>query len=183
MPPLENREQIVYTARKHWFILAGEIVFLAAFAALPGILLVAPHLLPVELVGTFKEALQFEGSFTLLVFFLWSLELLLLWIIFMVFWTDYYLDVWLITNHRVIDIEQQGLFNRRVSTFRYDQIQDVTAEVPGLFATLIDFGTVKIRTASNETFDFRGVAGPNRVKERIISEHHRVHATAVTSNS
>ncbi len=176
MPPLEADEKILYTARKHWFILAGEIAFLVLLAAAPGFLLFAPYLIPAELVSFFREFVHFEGSFSLLILFLWSLLLLLLWTIFMVFWTDYYLDVWLITNHRVIDIEQAGLFSRRVSTFRFNQIQDVTAEVPGILATLINFGTVKIRTASNETFDFRGVARPNLVKDTIISEHHRVHS-------
>ena len=175
MPPLETGETILYTARRHWFILAGEITFLVLLAAAPGFLLFAPHLIPAELVSFFREFVHFEESFSLLLLFLWSLLLLLLWIVFMVFWTDYYLDVWLITNHRVIDIEQKGLFSRSVSTFRFDQIQDVTAEVPGVLATLIDFGTVKIRTASNETFDFRGVTRPNFVKEEIMSEHHRVH--------
>lgn len=183
MPPLETGEDIIYTARKHWFILASEIAFLVLIAAAPGFLLFAPYLIPAELVSFFRALAHFEGNFMLLTLFLWSLWLLLLWIIFMVFWTDYYLDVWFVTNHRVIDVEQQGLFNRRVSTFRFDQIQDVTAEVPGVLATFIDFGTVKIRTASNETFDFRGVARPNFVKEKIISEHHRVHAPTVTSNS
>lgn len=183
MPPFETGENVIYTARKHWFILAGEIGFLVLTAAVPGLLLFAPYLIPSEVFSFFTNFIQFGGNFTLLVLFLWSLELLLLWIVFMVFWTDYYLDVWLVTNHRVIDIEQKGLFSRSVSSFRFDQIQDVTAEVPGVLATLIDFGTVKIRTASNETFDFRGVARPNFVKETIIAEHHRVHSSTVTSGA
>lgn len=182
MPPIETGEEIIYTARRHWFILVGEIALLVLFAVLPGLLLFVPHLLPAELVAAIKQATHVEGNFSLSVLFLWTLELLLLWIIFMMFWTDYYLDVWLITNHRVIDIEQKGLFSRRVSAFRFNQIQDVTAEVPGVLATFVDFGTVKIRTASEETFDFRGVACPNLVKEKIMSEHHRVHTSTVPSN-
>lgn len=176
MPPLEANESVLYTARKHWFIFASGAVFLLVFAVLPGLLLFAPQLISAELVVEIRHFLRFDGNFTLLIFFFWSLELFMLWLIFMVMWTDYYLDVWLITNHRVIDIEQRGLFIRRVSTFRFDQIQDITAEVPGVLATFIDFGTVKIRTASNETFDFRGVAHPNLVKEKVMTEHHRVHA-------
>lgn len=176
MPPLETGETILYTARRHWFILAGEVVFLVLLAVLPGLFLFAPHLIPADMLSVVKELVHFQGSFTLSLLFLWSLELLVLWTIFMLFWTDYYLDVWLITNHRVIDIEQRGLFSRRISAFRFDQIQDVTAEVPGVLATLIDFGTVKIRTASEETFDFRGVARPNLIKGKIMSEHHRVHS-------
>ena len=98
------------------------------------------------------------------------------WSFFALLWTDYYLDVWVVTNHRVIDVEQLGLFNRTISSFRFDQIQDATVKVPGLLATLIKYGTVELRTASDETFAFKGVAYPTMLKERIMSEHHRVHA-------
>ena len=174
MPPLEENEKGPYTARKHWFILAGEAVFIGILAVLPGLLLFAPHLLPAEVLATIKEMLHFEGSSLLSICFFWSLELLLLCIFFFLFWTDYYLDVWFITDIRVIAIEQRGLFNRSTSTFRLDMIQDATVKVPGILATILGFGTVSVRTASEDSFTFRGVAYPNRLKERIMSEHSRV---------
>ena len=121
------------------------------------------------------DSVRFEGSGVALFLFFWGVWLFLLWIIFVTFWTDYYLDVWYVTNHRIIDVEQRGLFNRTVSSFRFDQIQDVTVEIPGLLATVIDFGTVKIRTASEETFKFKTAAHPSQLKEKIMAEHHRVH--------
>lgn len=174
MPPLEDNEQILYTARKHWFLLAGESFFIAILALLPGLFLFAPHLLPSELVATIKELVHFEGSFILSVLFLWVLELLVLCVAFFLFWTDYYLDVWFVTNLRVIAIEQQGLFNRSISTFRLDMIQDATVKVPGLLATILRFGTVELSTASTESFRFTGAAHPNLLKERIMAEHTRV---------
>ena len=173
---LEQGEKILYTARKHWFILASETVFIAFLALLPALFLFAPHLLPRELLRTITELIHFEGSLTLSVLFLWTLELIVLCIVFFIFWTDHFLDVWLITNMRIIAIEQRGMFNRNISTFRLDVIQDATVKVPGLIATLLRFGTVEISTASNESFKFRGAAHPNEVKERIMSEHHRVRA-------
>lgn len=175
MPPLESNEEILYTARKHWFLLAGETALLCILALLPALLLFVPEVLPVALLDRLNELVHFEGNATLLVLFLWTLELLVLFIVFFLLWTDYYLDVWLLTNHRIVDIEQCGLFNRAISSFRLDLIQDATVEVPGILATFIDFGTVKIRTASQETFEFKGVAHPNELKEGIMSEQHRVH--------
>ena len=174
MPPLEQNEKILYTARKHWFILAGETIFIAMLAVLPGLLLFTPYVFPSEFVNTIREFFAFEGSFLLVTFFLWSLLLLCLWIAFFMFWTDYYLDVWFVTNLRVIAMEQRGLFDRSISTFRHDMIQDATVEVPGLLATLLKFGTVEVSTASDYSFIFKGAARPHALKDCIMAEHHRV---------
>lgn len=172
MIKLEEGEQILYVARKHWFIFASETIFLLVFALLPAALLFIPATL-------FDQALAAIGigeHHIPVITFFWSLWLMLLWVLFALFWTNYYLDVWILTNHRVLDIDQIGLFHRKISAIRYDHIQDATVHIPGLLATMLNFGTVEIRTASNETFKFKGVAHPSFLKERIMSEHHRVHA-------
>ena len=172
MVKLEEGEQILLIARKHWFIFTFETVFLALLALLPA----AIFFIPAPLLGQVQAYLGIGDHVLPLLTFCWSLWLMLLWAFFALLWTDYYLDVWVLTNHRIIDVEQQGLFHRKVSSFRFDQIQDATVKVPGLLATLIGFGTVELRTASNESFRFKGVAEPTALKERIMSEHHRVHA-------
>jgi len=177
---LEEEEQILYVARKHWFIFCTETVFPLLLAALPlGTLFIPADTLGEMLAVLLPRAINVSALFL----FLWSLWLLALWMLFALLWTNYYLDVWIITDHRIIDVEQLGLFNRHLSSFRFNQIQDVTVKVSGLLATLIGFGTVEIHTAGNDSFKFAGVANPNFLKERIMSEHHRVHAPAATSNS
>ncbi len=170
MVKLEGGERIVHIARRHWFLFVSESGALALFALLPAALFLIPH--PIS-VAIFAKQNIGANLLPLLVFF-WSLWLMFLWALFALMWTDFYLDVWVITNHRVIDIEQAGLFNRKISSFRFDQIQDATVKISGLLATLIKFGTVELRTASNESFKFKGVADPTVLKERIMSEHHRV---------
>lgn len=171
MLTLEDGEKIVYVARKHWFLFFGETIFLLCIAVLPLALL----LVPVSAFNKAFIALHVVNYGVPLFTFFWSLWLLFLWLMFALLWTNYYLDVWILTNHRIVDIEQLGLFNRHVSSFRYDQIQDATVKVSGLLATIIGFGTVEIHTASNDSFKFKGVASPTELKERIMSEHHRVH--------
>ncbi len=173
MPPLEDQEEILYTTRKHWFVFVGQAFFIFVLALLPSLLLFAPELLPTQLLTTFNDLVHFQGNFNLSVFFLWTLELLVLCIVFFLLWTDYYLDAWIVTNLRVIAIEQRGLFDRNISTFRLDMIQDATVKVPGVLATILRFGTVEVNTASEESFVFRGSARPYELKERIMEEHHR----------
>ena len=40
--------------------------------------------------------------------------------------------MWIITNDRILDIEQHGLFARTVSELRLHRVQDVTAEIKAL---------------------------------------------------
>lgn len=175
MIKLEEGETVLHVARKHWFIFVAEVASMAFFAFVPALVVFVPASIFAEL----EAALQLSIKFAPLLLFFWGIWLLILWMVFAMLWTNYYLDVWLITNHRVIDIEQAGLFHRSISSFRFDQIQDATVKVSGLIATLIGFGTVEIRTASNESFVFKGVAAPKELKEKILAEHHRVHTREV----
>jgi uncharacterized membrane protein YdbT with pleckstrin-like domain len=87
---------------------------------------------------------------------------------FFAMWSDHWLDMWIITNKRVIDIEQHGFFRREVSSFPLDRIQDVTYGMNGIIATWLKFGDVRIQTASiSDTFIMREVPFPEEVKDAI----------------
>jgi hypothetical protein len=60
-------------------------------------------------------------------------------------WIDYYFDVWIITNERIINIEQKNLFIRTTSEVTLTRVQDVTATIGGFFPTLLDFGDVLVQ--------------------------------------
>jgi uncharacterized membrane protein YdbT with pleckstrin-like domain len=95
---------------------------------------------------------------------------LLLWMHFFSVWTDHWLDAWVVTNKRVIDIEQRGFFSRQVSSFPIERIQDVTFESTGVLATWLGYGDVRIQTASlSSDFIMRGVGDPAKVKEILMA--------------
>lgn len=82
---------------------------------------------------------------------------------------DYWLDVFIVTDKRVLDIEQSGLFSRTVSELRMYRIQDVTAEVKGFIHTIFDYGNIHIQTAGEkQRFEFIDVAHPNQMAKMII---------------
>jgi len=81
---------------------------------------------------------------------------------------DYYLDVWIVTTKRIINIEQKGLFNRVIAEHELDKIQDVTGEQKGFFATIFSFGDVLVQTAGEvPMFIFRQVDNPFEVAKTI----------------
>ena len=83
---------------------------------------------------------------------------------------DYWLDVWLLTNRRIINIEQKGLFSRTTSELHLYRIQDVTAEVTGFTRSVLDYGMVYIQTAGEqERFIFEEVPHPNEISKNILA--------------
>lgn len=165
MPPLDHDEKIVQVVRRHWWVLFSECVFIPVLAAVP--------IFSYEAVLIFLERWQIAVENHIALFFLfYSLWLLLLWVSFFLIWTNYYLDTWIVTNKRMIDIEQKGLFHREVSTFRLDRIQDITIETKGILATFFKFGDVIVETAGEHTpFLIRDAAHPEKVKEIIFGEY------------
>jgi len=83
-------------------------------------------------------------------------------------WLDYYLDVWVVTTHRILNVVQDGLFNRRVSEHLLSQIQDVTTETKGMWQTFLRFGNIRIQTAAEVSqIIFRSVKHPELIAKRI----------------
>jgi uncharacterized membrane protein YdbT with pleckstrin-like domain len=104
-----------------------------------------------------------------LFYFMQSFLLLIMWIYGFVVWFDYYLDIWIMTNERVVNVEQRGLFSRQVSELKYRAIQDVSTDVRGLFPTIFNFGDVTVQTAAEQSrFIFRSVGNPYEIKAEIM---------------
>ena len=69
-------------------------------------------------------------------------------------WTQYYLDLWILTDRRIIVIDQVYFFNRKVSNFRLERLQDINVSISGLIPTLLDYGTIRAQTASESESNF-----------------------------
>ncbi len=157
----EKDEHFIFEVRKHWLVFAVEVILIIIFSILPIILLF------LALGLDFNNQLNFINFIWFYVFF-YSGWLLMLWVIGNIIWINYYLDVWIITNKRIIDIEQHALFKREVSVLNLDRIQDVTFRVEGVTSTVFNFGDIIVRTAgSQDSFIIRGISNPPLVQEKI----------------
>lgn len=162
MIEIDPTEVVIRVVRKHWFVLLSQGFFYLLMLLVPLVIVVALFELP--LLASFS----LSGSALLLGMFATFLWLYLLWNAMFLTLTDYLLDVLIITDRRIFEIEQHGLFKRESSTFRIDRIQDVTVEVKGIIATFLDFGDIHIHTAG-EGHDFVGkmMRDPYGVKKQI----------------
>ncbi len=81
----------------------------------------------------------------------------------------YFLNVLLITNQRLIDIDQRGFFEQIVSETTYDKIQDVSFAIKGIRQTLFRYGTVTIQTAGSQAnIEIRNTRNPEDVHTLIL---------------
>lgn len=92
----------------------------------------------------------------------------LLWMIYL--WYEWFFDICVITDRRLVDIDQEGFFHQRFSEAGLEKIEDVTYEVRGVLQTLFNFGNVVVYTSGSEQgFTFEHVANPQAVRERLMA--------------
>lgn len=156
-------EAIAFRVRKHWLIIVAS-----------GLGFLALALLPLLLEATIGFSLSFlpisinDSATPHVRSFLYALWLLALWVGFFVAWTDYYLDVWQVTDRRIIDIEQKGLFHRDEASLRFENIQDITVNTHGFLATIFGFGDLRVQSAGEyREFIIENATHPEAMKIKI----------------
>lgn len=165
--PLKPTEVILFTFRKHWFVLLVELVPLSLVFVLPFVFYVWIEQSEFSFNGQIL-ALNLSPDLLLFAGSLWAL---FLWMKAAASVTHYYLDAWMVTSDHLIDIEQFNLFHRQTSVSRIDRIQDITIETLGFIATLLHFGDIHVQTAGTEReFVMRGIANPKYVREAILRQ-------------
>lgn len=165
---LDPDENVLIEVRRHWIIFLGHATALLFSAILPFVIFTIVKMF----APSFLDFVTIQGNNYALFTFLYSLWLLFLWVSFFVEWTKYYLDVWYVTEKRIIDIDQKSLFSREVSNLRFDRIQDVTVDTHGFWAILFGFGNIRVQTAAEDSTSFymSTVANPEALRRVIFNQ-------------
>lgn len=160
IPNKRPGEKLLLFLRRHWIFVVGHFLFYTFLGLVPiGLYYLIEFTLPQLFTSSF-------GLATLLL--LASMYYLFIFLFLYTSFIDHHLDVWIITNQRIIYIEQKGMFNRKISAHSDDKIQDVTATQKGFLATFFTFGDVQIQTAGeHEMFIMKQVDNPFEVKQVI----------------
>lgn len=161
-PSQEQEEKVFLLIRKHWFNYV--IFFFTAF-----IMLIPVVILLVYWMLNPNQISQATGDIIIL-----SLSAYFLFILGMELYgfVSYYLDVYIVTDRRIVDIDQEGFFHRKISELHLHQVQDVNARVEGFFQTILHFGDVYIQTAGEqENFVFQTIPHPYTIAKQIVDLH------------
>lgn len=89
----------------------------------------------------------------------------------------YYSSHLILTDQNITQVLQIGLFNRKVSQLAVGNIEDVTAQKHGVFATILDYGVLNIETAGEQVnFVFNYCPRPDFYARQILEarEHARL---------
>jgi len=175
LPNQAPDEELIFLLRRHGVVAVFEVFKYAFLAAFPWFVLFV-------LARRAPEALGQEGYQVIGFLLLVSFELFV-WLLLYRAFVDYYLDVWIVTNKRIINIEQEDLFHRKFSEQKLFRVQDVTAVQKGLLAIFLNYGNVSIQTAAPQArFEFEQIPRPNEVARRIteLVESDKKHHAAMT---
>jgi len=161
---LEPGEHVVKETRKHWFfffigLLPYAILIVIPFA-IPKILIIAPTTAPYAIYFDYHTIL---GRTAL------GIWLLIVWTSAWGAFTRYFLNAWVLTNQRIVDIKQRGFFKREVSSLLLQRVQDVTTDVSGIFSSLLDIGDIKVQSAGADVeFTMHDIPHPERMRDIIL---------------
>jgi len=158
---LKPYEHIVFILRRHYIFVIRDLFMLIFLSLIPVAALYFLRLNdPAIMTGQVSFPLVVLGA---------SLYLLALWLFFFSLITNYYLDIWVVTNDRLIAVGQEGLFSRTVSEMDLWLVQDVTSQSNGIGATLFGYGSLFVQSAGEKArFDFEDVADPSMVRQKIL---------------
>ena len=163
-PGQHKEEEIKLVLRKHLIVLLPHFIYIFIMFLLP----IAFYILVVPMAFPAFLSAPYDKLFILLSLIYYGS----IWIMTLTVWVDYYLDIWIITNERLLDIEQIGFFNRVVSELDFKRIQDITSRVHGVLPTIFGFGNIHIQTAAEESkFDLKAIPHPVTTRREITKLH------------
>lgn len=162
---LEPGEDLVLFVHQHWFVFRDP--FLVALF-IPIVLLSSNMYL--DIFGLGEPLRSIWGTVSIysagvsfvygLAWFMWRFYL----------WRN---TVYLVTNKRLILINQLGLFNKEDRETGLTMIQDVRSRIGGLQAALYGFGEVIVQVSSQDSqLTLEKVGKPREIQQAIIREAH-----------
>jgi len=154
---LEPDEEVLIMVRKHWFVIMAELFGTFVMLLIPFFIMIGLLIFP-ETLAAFNISLV---KYTAVIAFVTAGWLVLTLMAGYTIWTHYYLDLWIITDRRIISIDQIRFFNRNVSIFRLERLQDIEFTINGLIPTFFNFGSLRAQTAGALESNFRSSGLPD----------------------
>lgn len=158
----KSYENIVSVTRRHFvtFIPTVLLFIILFFAVPPAIYFLLFGMAPALLTGPVSmPILILAGS-------VYELSILLF---FYAYFVEFYLDLTIVTNDRLVDVNQSSLFARTIAEVDLYQIQDATSEIKGIFPTIFNYGNINLQTAGPVgKFILESVSDPHHLRQKIL---------------
>jgi membrane protein YdbS with pleckstrin-like domain len=148
---LNEGERLIALVRKHWITLTLPLAkFIIAIAVI---------------VILAKKLFEFEYGKEIV--FVWIIASILYAVHETIVW---HLDCYIITNKRIIDIDQKNIFRRIVAEVGIENIQEVVYLTNGPLETILGYGSVNVKTSSSGSIiGMEQIPNPVEVKDIIVN--------------
>jgi hypothetical protein len=157
-------EKVVVVVREHIIFPFMRLLLLAFLASIP---FIAQTVFSRYVYGISDQALSSAWVV------LRDLYLLFCSLLFVMILTFYHLDVAIVTTQRIIDIDQLGLRKHQTVELHINQIQDVSADITGLWATIFNYGNVDVQSSGDiAKVRLENIRKPQEVKRFILESHY-----------
>lgn len=151
-----DNEEVLFMFRKHPVVMRkGLVIAMAACLVGPLYTLALTYLRPNNYPSTGFFFLTLLGSVVLAV------------IVFSPAWIAWFYSVFIVTDQRLIQITQKGMFHRSVVDIGLNQIQMVNYEIAGLQETLLGFGTIVMQTYLGDLV-IHDVHHPAKIQKKLL---------------
>ncbi len=158
--PLEG-EKIIKILHRDIFVALRRIGLFILLALLPVGLLFVGNIL-------FADIAQYQITMIIVSLAL-SAYFLFIWLLLFFSMIDYLLDIWVITDRRIIDVQQNGFFSRKIAEQMLSKIQDITSDTSGFWPTIWKYGDLTVQTAAEQNkFYFEEIPDPEYVRDLLM---------------
>ena len=167
MRPWETVSMVI---RRHWIIYAMLWLYL---------------LLWILITFSLYMIIWTSGFTNMLVIIFWLFFSLFLYIE----WLNHELDLYIVTNNRIIWVEQKSFLDRTVSECNLWQVQEVNSSTKWFFANILNYWDIYIQTAGSATSTLKMSFAPDALQwaRKILNivddyrdkQHHKVHKETV----
>jgi len=165
-------EKVIRIIHRDVFIALKRVGLFALLLALPVVVLL--------MINDILPSTDDFGIVTIIILLSLSVYLLFIWLLFFFSIIDYILDIWVITDKRIIDVQQNGFFSRVISEQMVVKIQDITSDTHGFWPTVWKYGNLTVQTAAEQNkFYFEEISDPEEVRDLLI----RLAASAATPST
>lgn len=155
----EDDEKIELFLRQHGIVNIGWIITGIVGLIVPVIIIQLDVIFRLNLFSMLPLSIEISGII------LWYLLILAYVFEKFLYW---YFNIYIITNHHLVDVDFLSLMYRKITEAQLVDVQDVSASVKGVFGPLFNFGDVVIETAGQaQKLEFVNVPKPDLVADRI----------------
>ncbi len=152
-------EEVLMVFRKHPIVMRKGLIFAAL-----GLLVPMLYILALTFIfANNPERLPAVSSFYIAL----GLGFVLAFFIMLPSWISWYYTVYIVTDQRLIQITQKGLFKRSMVALGLDQVQMVNYEINGFIETVLGFGTMVLQTFVG-SLTIHDVHHPIKVQKQLL---------------